>query len=220
MQATVIEHLNIERLGVLFYAAMLGGVGVSAISGALAAGRKNLDPIGVLVMALVTGTGGGTIRDLLLSRRVFWIADTDYLLVCLVAAVLTWFWVKFYHPPNRVLIYADAVGLALFGVAGAQVAEQLGEPGIVMVVMGCLTGTAGGLLRDVLCAEIPLIFRKSELYVTACIAGLLVYVGLRRVGVDLSTAGAVTAVVILAARLASIKWRITLPLLRLKTDDP
>ncbi len=202
----------------LLYLFTLLGVGVFACSGALAAGRRHLDPIGVAVLAMVTATGGGTIRDVLLDRPVFWMVDSTHIIVCLGAAAATWAWVKFFTPPDRALQLADAVGLALFAIAGARIAEERGQSELITILMGAITGCAGGLIRDVLTAEIPLIFRKSELYVTACIAGLIAYVVLRQLGFQPSMAGSVSSAVILILRLASIRWNITLPTLRIDPD--
>jgi uncharacterized membrane protein YeiH len=198
----------------LLYVFTLLGVAVFACSGALAAGRRNFDPIGVAVLAMVTATGGGTIRDVLLDRTVFWISDPTHILVCLTAGAATWIWVRFFQPPDRALQVADAMGLALFGVAGAQIAESLGSGPTIIVLMGAITGCAGGLLRDVLTAEVPLLFRKSELYVTTCVVGLAIYVLLRRAEIDADVAGTFGSVTIFALRLASIRWNITLPTMR------
>jgi uncharacterized membrane protein YeiH len=195
----------------VLYAFSMLGVAVFAASGALAAGRKNFDLVGVAVLGLVTATGGGTIRDVLMDRRVFWIADPNHILVALAATAATVAWVRFFRPPDRALLYADAFGLALFAVSGAQIAESAGLAPVVIVMMGTITGTAGGLLRDVLGVEVPLIFRKSELYVTTCVAGLLAYLLLREADLSPAQAGIVAAGVILGLRLASIRWRITLP---------
>lgn len=199
----------------LLYLFTLLGVAVFACSGALAAGRRNLDPIGVAVLAMVTATGGGTIRDVLLDRTVFWISDPTHIVVCLGAGALTWGWVRFFQPPDRALQLADAVGLALFAVTGAQIAEAAQAGPIIVILMGAITGCAGGLLRDVLSAEVPLVFRKSELYVTACVAGLAGYVVLRQLEFQPDIAGSVSAAVILTLRLASIRWKITLPTMRI-----
>ena len=194
------------------YILTLLGVAVFACSGALAAGRRNLDLVGVAALAMVTATGGGTIRDVLLGRQpIFWIADPTHVVVCLVATVATWAWVRSFTPPDRALQWADAVGLAFFSITGAQIAEEARHPGLIIVMMGTITGCAGGLLRDVLTAQVPLIFRKSELYVTTCIVGLAAYVLLRRYQVAPDVAGSIGAGAILLLRLAAIRWRITLP---------
>ena len=192
------------------------GVAVFAASGALAAVRRSLDPIGVLVLAIVTATGGGTLRDVLMDRHpIFWISSPWYIGVSALAAAATWFWVRKYPPPDRALQYADALGLAFFSIAGAQIAEAGGLKPFAATIMGALTGCAGGLIRDVLVAEIPLVFRQSELYVTACIAGVALYFCLAALGVSgevSSVMGMATSALI---RLASIRWSITLPVLRM-----
>ena len=205
---------SIQDTTQLLYIFTLLGVAVFACSGALAAGRRNLDPVGVAVLAMVTATGGGTLRDVLLDRTVFWVADPMYIIVCLIASAASWVWVRFFTPPDRALLLADAVGLALFAVTGAQVAERAGHSDVIIILMGSLTGCAGGLLRDVLSAEVPMIFRKSELYVTTCIVGLAGYVLLRHYGMEANIAGTLGALSILALRLASIRWKIMLPLMK------
>lgn len=196
---------------------LLGGA-VFAASGALAAGRKRMDLLGVLVIALVTSIGGGTIRDLLLDRPVFWITDPAFLSISLIAAIVTLVYVRWWHPPEKALEIADALGLGLFTIGGTQIALAAGAPGIVAVVMGTITGVAGGAIRDVLSAEIPLILRKGELYATAAIAGSLVYLGLVRGGVPESSAAAVGMITTIALRFAAIAWGLSLPVFRLR--DP
>jgi uncharacterized membrane protein YeiH len=193
-------------------------VAVFAISGALAAGRRSLDLIGVVVIATVTAVGGGTLRDLLLDRTVFWIADPAYLYVCLIAALLTVFYARFRHPPDRLILYADALGLALFSISGAQIAQNLGHGGIVVVVMGASTGVAGGLLRDVLCAEIPLILRRGRMYASASIAGVVAYL-LLETQVDRTLAAILGMSTIAGLRLAAIAWDLTLPVFSLPKSD-
>ena len=143
----------------------LFGVAVCAISGALSAGRKSFDLLGVAIVALVTAIGGGTLRDVLLDRYpIFWIADPTYLLVILASAALTVLYVRFRDPPYRALLIADALGLGFFTISGAQVAESKGLPAIIVILMGAITGAAGGLFRDVLSAEVPLLLRNCLLY--------------------------------------------------------
>jgi uncharacterized membrane protein YeiH len=194
----------------------LAGVAVFAASGALAAARKGLDPVGVLVLATVTATGGGTLRDVLMDRHpIFWISEPSYIAVSALAALVTWIWVKRFPPPNKSLQYADALGLAFFTIAGVQIAEAGGLSPLIAAIMGAITGCAGGLIRDVLVAEVPLIFRQSELYVTACAAGIASYLGLASLGIAEGLASTIGMVVIALVRLASIRWGITLPILEL-----
>ena len=195
------------------------GVAVFAASGALAAGRRSLDPIGVLVLALVTATGGGTLRDVLMDRHpVFWISDPSTIAVSIVAAIVTWLWVKRFPPPDRALQYADALGLAFFSIAGARIAETAGLSPVIVIIMGALTGCAGGLIRDVLVAEVPLVFRQSELYVTACLAGIGVYLVLMRLSLSPELASLAGTATIALIRIASIRWKITLPVLHIPSD--
>jgi uncharacterized membrane protein YeiH len=193
-------------------------VAVFAISGALAAGRRSLDLIGVVVIATVTAVGGGTLRDLLLDRTVFWIADPAYLYVSLIAALLTVLYARYRHPPDRLILYADALGLALFTISGAQIAQNLGHGGIVVVIMGASTGVAGGLLRDVLCAEIPLILRRGRMYASASIAGVVAYL-LMETLLDRTLAAVLGMSTIVGLRLAAIAWDLTLPVFSLPKSD-
>ncbi|MEZ5331793.1 MAG: trimeric intracellular cation channel family protein [Thermoanaerobaculia bacterium] len=196
------------------------GVGVFAASGALAAGRKRMDWIGVIVLAVVTALGGGTIRDLLLDRHpVFWIRETANLWAALVAAGLTLLWVRFRRPPRRALVIADALGLAMFSIGGAQIAQREGLTGVVVVVMGAFTGVAGGVVRDVLSAEVPLLFRSSEpLYATAVIVGVSGYLGLEALGVATTPAALAGMALIVALRFTAILFRLGLPTFRLPEE--
>ena len=160
----------------------LFGVAVFAVSGALTAGRKSMDPFGVIVIAVITAIGGGTVRDLLLDERpTFRIDDPTYLVVILAAAGATLAYGRLFTPPRASLLIADAFGLAAFTFIGVQTAHAAGVPSIIVVLMGTITGAAGGVMRDVLCTEVPLILRR-EVYATASIAGGAVYVLLGRAG--------------------------------------
>ena len=194
----------------------LAGVAVFAASGAIAAARRSLDPIGVLVLALVTATGGGTLRDVLMDRHpIFWIADPSYIGASALAAVITWLWIGRFPPPERALQYADAIGLAFFSITGARIAQSAGQDPFIATIMGAITGCAGGLIRDVLVAEIPLVFRQSELYVTACVAGILLYFGLAALGLPAEWASMAGIAAIALIRIVSILWNITLPVVKL-----
>ena len=195
------------------------GVAVFAVSGALAAGRKHLDLMGVLVLAVVTAVGGGTLRDLLLSRHpVFWMADPAYLVVSVFAAALTVLYTQYRAAPQRTLLVADALGLALFAVSGAQIAEAQQLHAIIVVVMGTMTGVAGGMLRDVLVNDIPMIIREGEVYATAAVIGVVLYLGLQGLGVTREAAALSGMATIALIRLAAIVWDISLPLYRLPPE--
>ena len=193
------------------------GVAVFAASGALAAARRSLDLLGVVVVATVTAIGGGTVRDVLLGRAVFWTAHPVYLYVILVAALATIAYARRYHPPERLLAVLDAFGLAFFTISGAQIAEGLEHTGIVVVVMGTLTGVAGGVIRDLFLGEIPLILRKGQIYASAAIAGATLYQLLQH-GVDREAAAAAGMVTVVAARLGAIAFNWTLPVVALRRD--
>jgi len=189
------------------------GVAVFAASGVLAAGRKHLDWFGVLVIATVTAVGGGTLRDLLIDRPVFWLTSTVYLWVILAATLATMLLVRVREIPLRALLIADALGLALFAVSGARIAEAAGYGGIVVVILGTMTGVAGGVLRDLLLAEIPLLFRNGELYATAALSGLVVYMLLQMAGVERIIAGYAGMTVIVALRCVAIFTSLRVPVL-------
>lgn len=190
----------------------LVGIGVFAVSGALAAGRKRLDLLGVFVLASVTAIGGGTIRDLLLDRHpLVWLTDATYLGVIVVAVAITFAYVRWRRPPLASLLVADALGLALFSVAGAQIAEGAGLPAVAVVVLGTVTGVGGGVIRDVLSAEIPFVLRRGNLYASTVIVGVAAYLALESVGVARQTASLTGMVLIAAVRLAAIRWELALP---------
>src|SRR5512141_2272378 len=149
----------------------LFGVAVFAITGSLAAGKKHMDLFGVVVLALATALGGGTLRDLILGAYpVFWISSPTYIFVSTGVALAVFFLARFVRPPARALTFADAFGLAVFTVIGADKAISLGVPGSIAVIMGVMTGVAGGIIRDMLSGEIPLVLRK-EIYATASLCG-------------------------------------------------
>jgi len=156
----------------------LCGVAVFAASGALTASRKQMDIVGFCLIATVTGIGGGTVRDLLLGQgAVYWITQPVYVLICIGIGVLMFFTAPYLESRYRVLLWADAAGLALFCVTGAEKALEVTNSLPVSVIMGVMTATFGGIIRDVLCAEVPLILRK-EIYATAGAAGALTYIAL------------------------------------------
>jgi uncharacterized membrane protein YeiH len=210
----------------LLYILSLIGVAVFAASGALAAARKGLDLIGITSIAIVTAIGGGTLRDILLDRHpVFWIADSVYLSACLLGCLGSLFYVQFRNPPDSALLIADALGLALFTISGTQIAEQRDLPGLICVVMGLLTGVAGGVIRDALVADVPVLFRREEtLYATASIIGSVVYLSAQNFGVERTSAALAGMILVAALRFAGIRWQLRLPVFEvpgrnLKSDD-
>lgn len=204
----------------LLYLVDLLGVGVFAVSGALAAGRKRLDLLGVVVLALVTAIGGGTVRDVLLDRSpVFWVADPVYVLVITGAALGTVVWTRRRRPPLQALAVADALGLAFFAIAGAWIAEGVGVPAVSAAVLGVVTGVVGGMIRDVLTAEVPLILRHGELYATAALAGTALYLVLQRTGLPAPWPSLVGMAAIVGLRFASIFGGLRIPVFSVG-DEP
>jgi uncharacterized membrane protein YeiH len=202
------------------YVLDLGGVAVFAISGVLAAGRKRLDLLGVAVIAVVTAIGGGTLRDLLLDRHpIFWIADPTYLWVILAATVVTLGYVRLWIASRRALLIADALGLAFFTIGGVEIAQQTGHSDLIALLMGTITGVAGGVLRDVLLGEIPLIFRPGRLYATAAIGGAGLYLLLTWGGISKEAAGLAGMAATVGLRLGAIFWRLELPAVQLPEDE-
>lgn len=199
----------------------LAGVSVFAVSGVLAAGRKRLDLFGVVVLALVTATGGGTLRDVIMHRdEVFWMSDPTYLVVIAGVALLTVHWVQHRPTPAYALEIADAAGLSFFVISGAQIADAAGLPGLSVVVLGVMTGVAGGMTRDVLTAEIPFILKHRQLYATAAIAGVTGYLVLVRLGAPAPVASVVGMATTFSLRLISIYFDIRVPLFDLGSAAP
>ncbi|RPI42953.1 MAG: trimeric intracellular cation channel family protein [Betaproteobacteria bacterium] len=194
----------------MLYIIELCAVAVCAISGVLEAGRKKVDLFGVVVVALVAALGGGTLRDLLLGAPIFWIADQTYLYAAIAAGLLTFLAARYLRLPRDIFVLPDAAGLALFAVLGTEKALDLGAPWLVASLMGVITGVFGGVLRDVLCNEVPLVF-TGELYATAAWSGALLFVLLAALGVEPAPASAAGIGLIFVARVAAYRWKIGLP---------
>jgi uncharacterized membrane protein YeiH len=198
------------------------GVAVAAITGVLAARGKRVDLFGVMVLAVVTAFGGGTVRDLCLgSTPVFWIQDPRYLVNAVGMAVLTFVVARFHHFPETVLLVADAFALAFFTMAGVKKSLVMGTGPTIAVAMGVITGVVGGMLRDVLTGEIPLVFRQQiYLYATAALIGALVFVLLNHWLPDQHTNLLVATVATLGLRLGAIRWKVTLPEFEHRASSP
>ena len=192
-------------------------VAVCACSGVLAAAGQRFDLFGILVLAVVTAVGGGTIRDLCLGAYpIFWIENPAYIVAALAAALMTFVTARFFVMPHRMLLIADAFGLALFAIVGTEKALQLESPGVVAILMGVVTGVAGGVLRDVLRREVPLVFRPEILYATAALAGSALLVLLRHFTPGFTQAAICAMAVTLALRLGAILFKWKLPVFRMK----
>lgn len=192
---------------------------VCAISGVLAAEGKRMDLFGVLVLALVTAVGGGTIRDVCLDTRVFWLVDSGTLVSALIAALVAFLAVRYTRLPDRALSVADAFGLALFGIVGTEKALLLGAGAVPAILLGIVTGVAGGILRDILRGEIPWVFRAEvNLYATAVFFGSLGFVLLVRWLPPSEFHRYIGMSLILFLRLAAMRWGLRLPTFRMRDD--
>jgi uncharacterized membrane protein YeiH len=188
----------------------LFGVFVFAISGAMAADRRRMDLFGFIVIALLPALGGGTLRDIIIDAPVFWLSDPTYLLMSLTAAVLTFVAANAIVRAGQWLVWADAVGLSLFCVLGAAKTLALGHDPVIAMMMGVITAVVGGIVRDVVCNEVPLILRQ-DVYATAAFAGATSYVGLVWLQVDERIAIWSGAAVCFAVRAAALTWKLSLP---------
>ncbi|ALR16490.1 MULTISPECIES: TRIC cation channel family protein [Vibrio] len=196
----------------LLYMIDLFGTAIFAISGVLLAGRLKMDPFGVIVLGSVTAIGGGTIRDMALGATpVFWVTDPTYLWVIFITCLLTMLIVR---RPKRlpwwVLPVCDAIGLAVFVGIGVEKALAYNASGMVAVIMGVITGCGGGIIRDVLAREVPMVLR-SEVYATACIIGGIFHTTAIAMGYDHSTALIACVSSTLIIRLGAIRWHLSLP---------
>ncbi len=190
------------------------GVAVFAISGTLLAREKSMDGFGVVVLASVTAIGGGTLRDVILDVPVFWLHDQSYFITILFTAVFTILWLNFKADfPHFMLQLADALGLAFFAVMGMLKAINLGMPDLTAIVMGTITGCFGGVIRDVLAREIPMLL-KGELYAITCIAGGIVLTQSLNLGISTDVAMISGGFTILLLRLAAIRWKLGLHVFR------
>lgn len=190
------------------------GVAVFALSGALEASRRQMDIVGFMLIASVTGIGGGTIRDLLLGvAPVFWVSSPHFLMVCVGVALIVFFTAHFFESRYKALLWADAVGLAVAAIIGADKAMRLDAPAIVVVMMGMMTATFGGLVRDILCNEVPLILRK-EIYATAAALGAATYLVLSQVGCSITVVVLGAFIIAFGVRAIAIIKHLSLPVYR------
>ncbi len=195
----------------LYFFDLLGTV-VFAISGVLLAGKMRMDPFGVVVLATVTAIGGGTLRDTIIGATpVFWVTDPMYLYAILVTCAVAMSFVKIMtHINTLILPVLDAVGLAVFVGIGVTKALNHGTGPLVAIVMGIMTGVGGGIIRDVLAREIPMVLQK-EVYATACLAGAMVHVSLHHLNVSNNIAMLCGLCITLTIRLLAIRYRLRLP---------
>jgi len=210
MQSSLIEPENLYRL-VRFFD-VLAAV-VFAVSGALVASRKNLDVIGFMWFAVITGVGGGTVRDLILGVPVFWVQSPVYVSVCFVTAVVMHFVAPLVESQHRTLLWFDAFGLALVSVAGTVKARDAGAGALVAIVMGVVTGSLGGIIRDTI-GHVPSVILRHEIYMTTSVLGGCTYIALAAAGTSQPAAMIAGFLVTFCVRGLAIRYGWSLPVFR------
>jgi len=207
--------LSIE---LLFIVLDYAGIGFFAYSGGMLAARKSLDPFGAVIIGAVTGMGGGTLRDILLgSLPVYWIAEPKYLAVAIFGALLGYFtspWAQAIATRRAALIWADAIGLSVFCVLGAQAGLAAGAHWTIALLTGMMSAAFGGLLRDIIVNDVPLVLRE-DIYALAALAGAAAYVGGMTLDLDPSLVTLGSALLALVLRGCAIQFKWSLPAVKL-----
>ena len=188
----------------------------SSTSGVLKAGFKQFDLFGVIIIAIATRLDGGSLRDLLLNREVFWIEDQVFFVASLCSAIIIFITARLVVISQRFFLIPDAAGLATFGIAGTLVSLVVGAPWLVASFMGVITGTMGGIFRDLLSNEPPVVF-QSPLYATVSWLGSLLFIGLLYLDLEVTVAAIAAGLSIFIARLLAIRFNISLPRFRFKS---
>jgi uncharacterized membrane protein YeiH len=207
MPTAFIDQTQLVRL---LYYFDIGAAVVFAVSGALVASRKNLDVMGFMWFAVITGVGGGTVRDLILGVPVFWVQNPAYVAVCLGTAVVMHVVAPRVDSRFRTLLWFDAFGLALVTVAGTVKASDVGTPALVAVAMGAVTGSVGGMIRDTL-GHVPSVLLGHEIYVTASVLGACAFVALNALAIDRPPAMLAAFLVTFVVRGLAIRYGWSLP---------
>ena len=184
-----------------------------AISGIRLASAKQFDWLGAYVIGVVTAVGGGTIRDVFLNATPFWMLQPSYLIISALALVFVLIFRKYLISLHNTFFIFDAIGLGLFGMLGIAKALDFGFPMWVAIVMGTITGAFGGMTRDILINEVPLIFRK-DIYALACVVGGFVYYACMLLDVNLTLTQFLAAASIFLTRIISVKYHISVPVLK------
>lgn len=191
---------------------------VSSASAVLKAGFKQFDLFGVIIIAIATGLGGGSLRDMLLDREVFWINDQIFFIASVASAFAVFLAARVVNISPRLFLIPDAAGLATFAIAGTLVAIMLGTPWLVASFMGVMTGIMGGIFRDVLCNEPPMVFH-SPLYATVSWLGSLLFILLLYIEIEITLAAIIAGLSIFTARLLALHFDIHLPAFRFKKPN-
>jgi uncharacterized membrane protein YeiH len=207
-------HPTPELLNSLYWITLCAVI-VSSSSAVMKAGFQEFDLFGVIMIAIATGLGGGSLRDMLLDREVFWIRDQIFFFASLGSAIAIFILARLVRMKPEMFLLPDAAGLATFAVAGTLVSLLLGIPWLVASFMGVMTGTMGGIFRDVLCNEKPVVF-QSPLYATVSWTGSLLFIALLYLSVDVTFAAIIAGTAIFTGRLLALRYNLSLPRFRFK----
>lgn len=195
----------------IFYSLDLLGTLAFAISGALVAIIKRLDPFGVFIVAFVTAVGGGTLRDVLIGRTpVGWMTDLNYIYAIAIAVVLAIVFRKNWKQLSKSLFLFDTIGLGVFTIIGTEIGINANLDPIICIALGTMSASFGGVIRDILCNDIPVIFRK-EIYATACIIGASAFILLGRTDLNSTINSIITVGLVILIRLVAVKYKLSLP---------
>ncbi|WP_237465268.1 trimeric intracellular cation channel family protein [Vibrio stylophorae] len=197
----------------------LVGITAEAMTGALAAGRRQMDWFGVMLVASATAIGGGTVRDILLGHYPLgWVRHPEYLMITCTAGVLTTLIAPWVARNRRLFMWLDAIGLVVFSIIGSNVALDMGLPVSIAIVAAVVTGVFGGLLRDLICRQSPLVLHK-ELYASVSLLSSAVYIGLMKIGLDSVTLVLSTIVIGVTIRMAAVRYSWHLPVFHFADDS-
>lgn len=193
------------------------GVFVFAISGVLAAINKKLDLFGIFIIAFVTALGGGTLRDVLIGRMpVGWMQDLKYVYIIILGCIVASVFRDYLNKLRVSLFLFDTIGLGIYTLIGIEKGLEYGLHPTICIALGTMTASFGGLIRDILCNEIPLLLRKGTIYATICIIGGILFFGLRYLGLQDAVNELVTSLFIIVFRLAAVRYSWSLPVLTIK----
>lgn len=195
----------------IFYVLDILGTIAFAISGALLAMNKKMDPFGVFIIAFVTAVGGGTLRDVLIGKQpVIWMNDITYIFLIGFAVFIAILFRKKLRYLQKSLFLFDTIGLGIFTITGTEIGINAHFHPLISIALGTMTACFGGVIRDILCNEVPILFRK-EIYAVACIFGSITFIILYHFNIDQTIVYVSTSLIVIAIRLVAVKYKLTLP---------
>lgn len=195
----------------VFYVLDILGTIAFAISGALVAINKRMDPFGVFIIAFVTAVGGGTLRDVLIGKQpVIWMNDITYIFLIGIAVIIAIIFRKKLRYLQKSLFLFDTIGLGIFTITGTEIGINANFHPIISIALGTMTACFGGVIRDILCNDVPILFRK-EIYATACIFGSIAFIILYNFNMDQNIVYVSTSLIVISIRLVAVKYHLSLP---------